>query len=72
MMAPNFSAAKWRKGPGSGDGGCVEVAYSEGWIGVRDTKDKGTGPILTFNETEWRAFVEGAQDGVFNYETLSD
>lgn len=69
---PTFSKAQWRKSNNSGDSGCVEVAHEAGWIGVRDTKDDGAGPILAFNETEWRAFIAGARTGEFDYEELAD
>jgi Domain of unknown function (DUF397) len=72
MAKPDFTNAQWRKSNKSGDSGCVEVAHDNGWIGVRDTKDEGTGPILAFNETEWRAFVDGTRSGEFDYETLTD
>jgi hypothetical protein len=35
-------------------------------LGVRDTKDAGRGPILTFTRAEWAAFVGGAKDGEFD------
>lgn len=63
--------AKWRKSTGSDSGGCVEVAFASGVIGVRDTKDHGAGPILEFNEHEWRAFLAGAAGNEFDYERLS-
>jgi hypothetical protein len=69
---PDFSTAKWRKSTGSGDGGCVEIAYVGGVIGVRDTKDNGSGPILMFNEREWTAFLSGARGGEFNLDSLAD
>jgi len=69
-LKPDFSSAKWRKSGVSSDGGCVEVAYSDGSIGVRDTKDSGTGPILAFNKREWAAFLEGTANGEFAYEHL--
>lgn len=72
MGKPDFSDAKWRKSNVSGDSGCVEIAHDSGWIGVRDTKDNGEGPILAFNETEWRAFVAGARSGEFDFATLTD
>lgn len=62
--------AKWRKSTGSDSGGCVEVAFTSGVIGVRDTKDRGRGPILEFTEKEWRAFVSGAQAHEFDYDHL--
>jgi hypothetical protein len=42
----------------------------DNWIGVRDTKDAGHGPILAFTQTEWAAFLEGAADGEFNLDRL--
>jgi hypothetical protein len=67
----DWSTAVWRKSPLSDSGGCVEVAHSGALIGVRDTKDHETGPVLVFTEKEWRAFVGGVASGVFEYETLS-
>ncbi|MFI9507323.1 DUF397 domain-containing protein [Nocardia sp. NPDC052566] len=59
---------QWRKSSYSNDqGNCVEVAMlTHGMIGVRDTKDNGTGAILTFTRPEWEAFLEGVRDGEFN------
>ena len=68
---PDFTGARWRKGPISGDGGCVEVAHADGWIGVRDTKDNGAGPVLTFTEREWRAFTAGIVSGDLTYDELA-
>ncbi|GLW32973.1 DUF397 domain-containing protein [Actinoplanes regularis] len=72
MDRPDFSSAKWRKSNTSGDGGCVEVAHVDGVIGVRDTKDNGTGPILMFNEREWTAFLAGSRNGEFNLDQLTN
>ncbi|MEU8265286.1 DUF397 domain-containing protein [Micromonospora sp. NPDC048999] len=69
-MSPDFSQAKWRKSSTSDSGGCVEVAYAEGVIGVRDTKQAGAGPMLTFTEREWLAFLEGAAFGEFTLDEL--
>jgi hypothetical protein len=67
---PDFSRATWRKSQASDSGGCVEVAYADGWIGVRDTKQSGAGPILTFTEKEWTAFLSGATLGEFTLDEL--
>ena len=70
-MAPDWSRAVWRKSTGSDTGGCVEVAYVDGVIGVRDTKDEGRGPILTFTEHEWNCFIEGVERGEFHLKALA-
>lgn len=59
----------WRKSSRSGPwtDNCVEVALPDnGGALVRDTKDKGNGPVLTFTASEWDAFVLGAKDGEFD------
>lgn len=57
----------WHKSSLSADtGNCVEVAHlPDGTTAIRDSKAPD-GPILTFNATEWRAFVEGAKTGEFD------
>jgi transcriptional regulator with XRE-family HTH domain len=70
MRRPNLGNAKWRKSSVSGDGGCVEVAYGDGVVGVRDSKDHRAGPVLVFSEHEWSAFLEGARSGEFDLGTL--
>lgn len=69
-MSTNWDNAHWQKSVHSDSGACVEVASSAGWIGVRDTKAAGRGPVLEFTEAEWRAFVAGVQDGQFDYDRL--
>lgn len=60
----DFSSAIWRKGNGSGDGNCVEVATADGMIGVRDSKDP-SGPVLVFTPTEWRVFADAIKADEF-------
>ena len=70
MSEPNWTTAAWRKSIVSDSGGCVEVARSGEHIGVRDTKDNGTGPVLVFNHKEWTAFLDGVRLGEFELDTL--
>ena len=70
MSRPDFSTALWLKSGVSGDAGCVEVAAVDGVIGVRDTKDRGTGPVLVFTPREWVAFLRGVRAGEFELDML--
>ena len=70
-LVKHFAGARWRKSNGSDSGGCVEVAYADGLIGVRDTKDGGRGPILAYTEHEWTVFLAGVAAGEFTLEQLS-
>jgi hypothetical protein len=65
-MALNLTGAVWRTSSrSSGNGNCVEVAFLDRAVAMRDSKDR-TGPILIFTEAEWDAFVAGARDGEFD------
>jgi Domain of unknown function (DUF397) len=65
-MNDEWAGAHWFKAESSGDHGCVEVAFLRGRIGVRDTKDHGTGPVLAFGSHEWECFLAGAKRGKFD------
>jgi hypothetical protein len=67
MNSADLVGARWRKSSHSNDeAACVEVAFLDGGrVGVRDSKDHGTGPALVFTPTEWAAFVHGVTDGEF-------
>jgi hypothetical protein len=58
----------WRKSSlSSGGDNCVEIAVAhDGSVGVRDSKQRGQGPVLEFTPTEWEAFVGGVKDGEFD------
>ncbi|GLZ14511.1 hypothetical protein Acsp04_47460 [Actinomadura sp. NBRC 104425] len=49
----------WRKSSRSAAGAeCIEVGRADdGTIGVRDSKQHGTGPILECTPTEWAALI---------------
>jgi hypothetical protein len=63
-MMVDLSRAKWRKSTWSGNDGCVEVAFLEGRVAVRDSKDP-RGPVLVFPAHEWAEFVGAARTGEF-------
>lgn len=66
-MQVDLDRAVWRKSSQSGPftDNCVEVAFVDDAIAVRDSKNP-TGPVLIFTVSEWDAFVDGAKDGEFD------
>jgi hypothetical protein len=64
-MMVDLSTARWRKSTRSGTNGCVEVAFVQGEVAVRDSKQHG-GPVLVFTAHEWAAFLRGVRDGEFD------
>ena len=60
----DLSRAVWVKSTRSQHNGCVEVAFDDGQVAIRDTKDR-QGPVLVFTANEWEAFIGGARDGEF-------
>jgi Domain of unknown function (DUF397) len=63
-MMVDLSTASWRKSSWSNANGCVEVAFVEDRVAVRDSKQRG-GPVLVFTAQEWAAFLRGVRDGEF-------
>lgn len=57
----------WRKSSWSTfNGNCVEAAgFPGGQVGVRDTKDRGAGPVLYFGAAAWASFLAGVRSGEF-------
>jgi hypothetical protein len=66
-MTEESKFTDWRKSSlSSGGDNCVEVAFAaDGTVGVRDSKQHGTGPTLEFTPSEWEAFVGGVAAGEF-------
>jgi hypothetical protein len=68
LLAHHLDAAVWKKSSrsnGNGGNNCVEVAFLDTGVAVRDSKNR-SGPALTFTQAEWTAFVDSAKDGEFD------
>jgi Domain of unknown function (DUF397) len=63
----DLSAAVWAKSTLSGGSGenCLEVAFIDGVVALRDSKDVGDpdAKILVISEDDYRAFTGGVQQG---------
>jgi uncharacterized protein DUF397 len=68
MLTHHLNDAVWKKASrsnGNGGNNCVEVAFLDNGVAVRDSKDR-SGPALMFTSAEWIAFVDSAKDGEFD------
>ncbi|NUT50146.1 MAG: DUF397 domain-containing protein [Saccharothrix sp.] len=46
-------------------GDCVEVSFDGGVVRVRDTKERGLGPVITVGAGRWVGFTRGVRAGGF-------
>ncbi|OLT12952.1 hypothetical protein BJF79_03365 [Actinomadura sp. CNU-125] len=60
-----LKSAAFRKAGGSGDIGCVEVAFVEDAAGVRDSYDR-SGPMLAFTAPAWVTFTTAVRTGRYD------
>ncbi len=67
-MNDKLTAARWRKSSACSSGQCVEVAFIDQLVAVRDSKQQGVGPVLIFSRDEWSAFLTGVTSGEFAHE----
>jgi hypothetical protein len=58
-------ALSWRKSSASANGDCVEVAFSDESILVRDSKQDFP-YMLKFTSSGWRVFLSGIRAGEFD------
>jgi Domain of unknown function (DUF397) len=57
-MSSDTAIPAWRKATYSNaSGSCVEASSAAGRILVRDTTQRGTGPILRFTPADWKRFT---------------
>jgi hypothetical protein len=62
MNSAELTGTVWRKSSRSnGQANCVEIAFLGTSVAMRDSKDRGSGPILRFSQDEWTAFVAGVE-----------
>ncbi|MBV9846089.1 MAG: DUF397 domain-containing protein [Kutzneria sp.] len=64
MTDDRFATAVFRKASGSGDAGCVEVAFSGDVVGVRDSKRRDS-DVLCFTTHGWDVFLLGVRNNEF-------
>jgi hypothetical protein len=60
----DLSVAEWRKSTFCSNSSCVEVAFIDTSVALRDSKNQD-GPVLIFSKAEWTAFINGARNGEF-------
>lgn len=58
-------AAWFKASYSNGNGSCVEVAFLDGAVAMRDSKQHGEGPVLTATPEGWKAFLAGVVSGEF-------
>ncbi len=56
--------AMWRRSTRCDSGACVEVAFENGTVAMRDAKHVD-GPVLTFTDQAWTTFLDGIRTGEF-------
>jgi hypothetical protein len=63
----DLSSAEFRKSTFSGPNGCVEVAFLEDGVAVRDSRNRD-GTVLEVSRGDWLAFLRGVKAGEFDLE----
>lgn len=58
-------AAWFKSSYSNGNGECVEVAHLGDAVAMRDSKQHGTGPVLTNTAEGWRSFIASVANGEF-------
>ncbi|WP_433858716.1 DUF397 domain-containing protein [Streptomyces kronopolitis] len=58
-------AAWFKSSYSNGNGNCVEVAYLDEAVAMRDSKQHGAGPVLTSTAEGWRSFIASVANGEF-------
>lgn len=61
-MSDHIRPSGWFTSSRCSTGACVEVAFDEEGIRVRDSQNRN-GPELGFNEAAWQNFLTAIKDG---------
>ncbi|MCW2882923.1 MAG: putative regulatory protein [Sphaerisporangium sp.] len=69
--ATGHSDLAWRVARDCNTSNCVTVAVTDGMVALRDTKDPDS-PVLLYTESEWQVFIDGAKNGEFDIQRLSE
>ena len=66
MDRVEFDTSEFRKSSFSppSNGGCVEVARRDDYVGIRESKDHET--VIVFSKRDWDLFVKGVKLGEFD------
>ncbi len=65
-LTDSLTPPAWQRSRMCEANSCVEAAFMDGEIAVRDSKDPD-GPMLRFTQEEWSAFVAGVRVGDFEF-----
>lgn len=69
MPDDRAAALSWRKSSSSATENCVEVAFSDSSILIRDSKQR-SGDILEITSSEWQDFLSEIRAARFNLEIM--
>jgi hypothetical protein len=61
--------AIWRKSTASGTSECVEVAFIDQSVLLRQSEHP-SGPVLAFSRAQWAAFLVGVRNGEFDLDSI--
>jgi hypothetical protein len=65
MTSCDGAVAEWHKSSFSQNGDCVEIAFKDKKVLVRDSKQTDES-FLIFTSSEWSAFLAGVRNGEFD------
>jgi predicted secreted Zn-dependent protease len=68
VVDPEQGRISWRKSAASAGGDCAEVAFADELVLMRHSRDP-SGPVLSFSQSEWAAFLVGVRSGEFDVPT---